>query len=80
MSEYQRLINQIKGKPGRPRLSEEQKQQNRQEQKIRNSKRVEARRRTYLVLKFRHQQEFDQIFASELAALENSTPNATVSV
>lgn len=75
MSEYQRLITQIKGKPGRPRLSDEQKKQNREEQKIRNSRRTEARRRAHLVLKFRHQQEFDEIFAIELKALETTPQN-----
>jgi len=78
MSEYQRLINQIKGKPGRPRLSEEQKKQNREEQKIRNSRRTEARRRAHLVLKFRHQKEFDEIFAIELEALETTPTPETV--
>lgn len=64
MSEYDTLKKRGLVR-GRPRLSEEEKQ-NRKEMTV---KRQEARRRALLVLQHRHSEEYAKVFEEELKAV-----------
>lgn len=75
MSEYQQLIEQLKRRPGRPRLTEEERERNRQERKRRTAMRSEARRRAQLVLQYRHESEYEALLANEYAFLEGEARN-----
>lgn len=64
MSEYDRLKEKGLGR-GRPKHTDKQKEQSTQI----NAARQEARRRAYMVLKNRHQDEFRQIYEAELTSI-----------
>lgn len=68
MSEYGKLKMKGLGR-GRPRLSEEEREQ----RKELNATRQEARRRAHLVLQHRHSAEYEKIFDAELANLQKSS-------
>ena len=64
MSEYEKLKEKGLGR-GRPKHTDEQREQSVQT----NAARQEARRRSHMVLKNRHQDEFSQIYEAELKSI-----------
>lgn len=69
MSEYDKLKQKGMGR-GRPKHTPEQ----RAEAQEKNAMRQEARRRAHLVLKSRHQAEFNSIYEQELKAMLSEAP------
>lgn len=76
MSEFEQLRKKGMGR-GRPRHTDEQ----RAEAQAKNALRQEARRRAHLVLKSRHEKEFNEVYEQELKSLasENTSSRRTKS-
>jgi len=68
-TQYERLKTQLKKKAGRKPLSPEERQRRKEEQQKENRRRTEARRRALLVLQYKHEDEFSEIYADEYKAL-----------
>lgn len=64
-TQYEKLKTSLKKKAGRPALSPEEKARRKEIQKQETRVRQEARRRAYLVLQHKYEDEFAQIFKEE---------------
>lgn len=64
-TQYEKLRSSLKKKAGRPALSPEEKARRKELQKQETRVRQEARRRAYLVLQHKYEEEFAQIFKEE---------------
>ena len=67
MSEYNKLKEKGMGR-GRPKHSEEQRARS----QIANALKQEARRRAHIVLKSRHQDEYNAIYEAEMKSLQET--------
>lgn len=72
MSEYESIAEVVRKRRGRKPLPVEERERRRALQKEQNRLRQEARRRAYLVLQHRHEDEFKALFTEEFAALTSA--------
>jgi hypothetical protein len=70
-TQYERIKTQMKNRMGRPALDPQEKERRHEIQKAENRRRAEARRRAYLVLQHKYEDEFKTIFNEEYSALES---------
>jgi|688.fasta_scaffold36685_4 hypothetical protein len=68
---YETLKQKMHTRRGRAPLPPEEKARRAKHQKAENRRRAEARRRAYLVLQHRYENEFKVLFEDEYTALEN---------
>jgi len=76
-TEFERIQEMRLGgaRRGRPSvLTPEQKEERKKAQNAKNRLRNEARRRAYLVLQYRYENEFNETFQQELQNLKNKDP------
>jgi hypothetical protein len=74
-TEFERIVQQRQGatRRGRPSvLTQEQREERRKVQNAKNRLRNEARRRAYIVLQYRYNEEFQALLDQELQNLSNN--------
>jgi hypothetical protein len=79
-TEFERIVQQRQGgaRRGRPSvLTQEQREERRKAQNAKNRLRNEARRRAYVVLQHRYNEEFQALLNQELENLSNNDPRYT---
>lgn len=72
-TQYEKIKDKLKNKSGRPTLSPEEKARRKEIQKREMRRRAEARRRAYIVLQHKYEEEFKELFNDEYRNLDNDT-------